>query len=148
MLRSIGWILAGILVVVGCFWLYNHVTTKDVIGNGEVIKPDEPRDSRDSKDHLDIDGNRASDTTKADRIAASLHLAPADNATPALPPSDSITPNPPNGMVFAGTGEYQLYRQGNITWRLNTKTGTSCIAFATMEEWGKPLVYSHGCGRA
>ena len=51
---------------------------------------------------------------------------------------DTISPNPPNGMVFAGKGKYQLYRQGNLTWRLNTETGQTCIIFATDEEWKKP----------
>jgi hypothetical protein len=59
---------------------------------------------------------------------------------------DTISPDPPNGMVFAGKGKYQLYRQGNLTWRLNTETGQSCIIFATDEEWKKPKVYRAGCG--
>ena len=61
------------------------------------------------------------------------------------PASDSITPNPTNGMTFAGTGKFQVYRQGNLTWRVDTESGKSCILFATMEEWKKPIVYSHGC---
>jgi hypothetical protein len=60
--------------------------------------------------------------------------------------SDTISPNPPNGMVFSGKGRYQLYRQGNLTWRLNTETGQSCIIFATDDEWKKPKVYRAGCG--
>ncbi len=59
---------------------------------------------------------------------------------------DSISPNPPNGMAFSGKGKYQLYRQGNLTWRLNTETGQSCIIFATDDEWKKPKVYRAGCG--
>jgi hypothetical protein len=93
-------------------------------------------------------------------------VAPASGATPGVsggiplvtqsqqpepapvPRGDTISPNPPNGMVFAGTGRYQLYRQGNITWRLDTETGRSCIIFATDEEWKKPRVYKAGCGRS
>ena len=60
--------------------------------------------------------------------------------------SDTISPNPPNGEVFAGKGKYQLYRQGNITWRLDTDTGRACVIFATDEEWRKPKVYRTGCG--
>lgn len=68
-------------------------------------------------------------------------------AMPAQPPArDTISPNPPNGTIFAGSGRYQLYRQGNITWRLDTETGRSCILFATDEEWRKPRVYRAGCG--
>jgi len=66
---------------------------------------------------------------------------------PTAPGNDTISPNPPNGMVFAGSGRYQLYRQGNITWRLDTDTGRTCIIFATEEEWRKPQVYRAGCGK-
>jgi hypothetical protein len=65
-------------------------------------------------------------------------------ATP--PANDSIPRNPPNGMTFAGAGKFQLYRQGDITWRLNTDTGEACILFATDAEWRQPRVYQHGCG--
>ncbi len=71
----------------------------------------------------------------------------ASSPAGAVPSGDTIAPNPPNGMVFAGTGRYQLYRQGNITWRLDTNTGHSCIIFATDEEWKKPRVLRAGCGR-
>lgn len=60
--------------------------------------------------------------------------------------SDTISPNPPNGTAFSGSGRYQLYRQGNITWRLDTETGRTCIIFATDNEWRKPRVYKAGCG--
>lgn len=60
---------------------------------------------------------------------------------------DTLQPIPPNGAAFAGRGEYQWYREGNLTWRLNTETGASCVAYATMAEWKKPLVFTHGCGR-
>ena len=63
------------------------------------------------------------------------------------PAADSIAPNPPNGVAFAGSGPYQVYRQGNLTWRVDTTTGHSCILFATMEEWQKRIVMEHGCGR-
>jgi hypothetical protein len=48
-------------------------------------------------------------------------------------------------MVFAGTGKYQLYRQGDITWRLNTDTGWACILFATDAQWSKSRVFDQGC---
>jgi hypothetical protein len=64
------------------------------------------------------------------------------------PTEDTIGPNPANGMIFAGRGKYQVYRQGNITWRVNTETGQTCILFATDEEWKKPRVYRAGCGKS
>ena len=63
----------------------------------------------------------------------------------AVPVSDTIPPNPPNGMVFSGSGPFQLYRQGNLTWRVDTGSGRSCILFATDAEWRKPRVYRQGC---
>jgi hypothetical protein len=70
-----------------------------------------------------------------------------ETAQGGIPAGDMVNPNPPNGMMFAGSGRYQLYRQGNITWRLDTATGKTCIVFATEEEWKKPLVYRNGCGK-
>ena len=78
----------------------------------------------------------------APQVTQSQQGAPAT-----APGNDTISPNPPNGMVFAGSGRYQLYRQGNLTWRLDTETGRSCILFATDEEWKKPRVYKAGCDR-
>jgi hypothetical protein len=70
---------------------------------------------------------------------------PVPDQTTAGSAADSLSPNPPNGMVFAGTGRFQVYRQGNLTWRIDTNTGKSCVLFATNEEWRKPQVYRHGC---
>jgi hypothetical protein len=64
----------------------------------------------------------------------------------ALPTHDTVPPYPPNGVGFAGRGAYQWYRQGNITWRVDTVSGRSCIAYATPEEWRKRIVIDHGCG--
>ncbi len=61
------------------------------------------------------------------------------------PARDTIRPNPPNGETFGGSGHYQLYRQGDLTWRLNTDTGETCVIFATDEEWHKTQVYKAGC---
>jgi hypothetical protein len=63
------------------------------------------------------------------------------------PSTDSQSPSATNGMRFAGSGSYLVYRQGDITYRLDTQTGHSCVIYATMEEWRKPIVMSHGCGR-
>ena len=70
--------------------------------------------------------------------------APTANGAPP-PAADTIAPNPPNGMTFGGAGHYQLYRQGDLTWRLNTDNGETCVIFATDEEWHKPKVYKAGC---
>ena len=58
---------------------------------------------------------------------------------------DSQAPNAPNGARFGGSGNFQWYRQGSITYRVNTQTGSSCIAYATTEEWRRPDVHRHAC---
>ena len=68
-------------------------------------------------------------------------------STANLPTRDTLPPNAPNELHFSGGGTYQWYRQGNLTYRVDTASGRSCIAYATMEEWRKPIVSSHGCGR-
>jgi hypothetical protein len=88
-------------------------------------------------------------TATAASTSASSGLQVTQTGQPAqetAPAEDTINPNPTNGMVFAGRGKYQVYRQGNITWRLNTETGQTCVLFATDEEWKKPRVYHAGCG--
>ena len=81
--------------------------------------------------------------------AASTVAPSGSNVTASdAPKSDTILPNPTNGQVFAGKGSYQWYRQGNLTWRVDTTSGRSCIIYATMEEWRKQIVLSHGCGHA
>jgi hypothetical protein len=62
-----------------------------------------------------------------------------------IPQGDSLSRSAPNGVGFAGTGKYMWYREGDITWRVNSDTGASCIAFATMQQWANPLVYDRGC---
>lgn len=86
-------------------------------------------------------------TTTAPKAGVAQLTQSQQPANANVPAGDTISPNPPNGMVFAGSGRYQLYRQGNITWRLDTETGRSCVIFATDEEWRKPRVYRAGCGK-
>jgi hypothetical protein len=84
----------------------------------------------------------------AQSAAASPSTTPAGNTALTPPTADSISRTPPSGAVFAGKGKFQLYRQGDITWRLDTDSGAACILFATDAQWHKPQVYSHGCGAA
>jgi hypothetical protein len=79
---------------------------------------------------------------------ASQKSQPAADSALTPPSADSIRRDPPSGTVFAGKGKFQLYRQGDITWRLDTDSGAACILFATDAQWRNPLVYSHGCGPA
>jgi hypothetical protein len=75
---------------------------------------------------------------------ATTTLAPAV----AIPSNDSVAPNPTDGARFIGSGRFQWYRQGDLTWRVDTSTGAACVIFATKPEWRDPDVYRHGCGNA
>ncbi len=177
MLRGILIVILIVALVVGGWMLYKQSTTGTAFGSGDVFSRTSPTDSKDRTDgaYTDLDGPKANEqqTTTYDQSApppadrngavgsdtriTAPALVPEDQQHAAirsggtsdgsLPVTDSIPPDPPNHMVFAGSGPYQWYRQGNLTWRVDTRNGTSCIDYATREEWRKPIVYTHGCGR-
>jgi hypothetical protein len=116
---------------------YNTYDAKRAGASGDVFSHDPSPDAP------------ASNSTTSQPPTQTVVLpSPPTTQTPSAAPSngDTISPNPPNGMIFSGTGRFQLYRQGNLTWRINTETGKSCILFATDEEWEKTKVYRAGCG--
>jgi hypothetical protein len=156
-MRQIFWIIIIVVgVIFGAVWLTHRSKTRAVNSGNVVVREQSGDKGKDASapaagsTEEPVDGEPASAGTDA-QVAA-----PAQGATqvPAQgqgdvvtqPTGDSISRNPPNGMVFAGTGKYQLYRQGDITWRLNTGTGQACILFATNAEWRLARVYQHGCG--
>ena len=156
MLRALGWLLAVAVLAAGGWWLYTHTGRRAVSTSGDVV----PRDvSADPPDANDDAGSAAPSSPAPATVAPAANTStpapqPAAQATadarPAagLPVSDSIPRNPPVGMAFGGSGKYQWYRQGDITWRINTVSGAACIDFATMDQWARPIVYSHGCRRS
>jgi len=159
MLRTLGWLLAVIALVAGGRWLYTHTGGRAVSTSGDVFPRDTSADSQDAKNDADPTTPSKTESTPAAPAQATVDtlLAPIPAVTPApqpisaaksiagLPVADSIPRDPPNGMAFGGSGKYQWYRQGDITWRIDTISGTACIDFATMEQWARPVVYSHGC---
>jgi hypothetical protein len=151
-MKSFARILAVVAVVVlGTFW-YRHRASTRALASGEVYVRDQP--SAPPKPLPDAP------TPPGDQIAASASEQPAAPPTVlsvartpapqviAPPQSDSIPRNPPNGVAFAGSGKFQLYRQGDITWRLDTQSGDACILFATDTQWSQPRVFQAGCGTA
>ena len=174
MLKRVLIVIAVIAVFIGGWMLYNR-NARNAMGSGDVTYTDSSKGSDSGNTDLDgrpvasvaptpsrsdapgtINGEPVAGTTSNQPpaaqkapIAQAYPPAPTATVTPAptsLPVSDTIAPNAPNGLAFGGTGKFQWYRQGNLTWRVNTASGSTCIAFATMEEWQKPIVYSHGCG--
>ena len=162
MVKRILWGIA--IVVVGTFFYlgYHTYDANRTLSNGDVQTSDSSRFSDKSKTSAATASQPANQTIvypAANQPGGSVTPAPAESTptegqiaqpgvSTATPPStDSIDPNPTNGMRFSGSGRYQLYRQGNITWRLDTNTGSSCVIFATDEEWKKPRVRRDACPR-
>ena len=161
--------IAIAVCVAGLAWYgYTRHATEVSMDDGSVVSRDVPSNSQARLDSgaVDLDGHPMNDGDYSNPAPAPVSprkapfpatapvtttvtpAAPPASVTASLPATDTLSPDAPNGMAFGGSGKYQWYRQGNITWRINTHSGSSCIAFATMDEWQKPLVYSHGCGNA
>jgi hypothetical protein len=163
-MKQIFWIIViVVLVVAGAVWYMNWSSSR-AIGGGQVYLHDHPTEVVKPDPNTHSSGPESVDQTPASTNQAPIPATPEQSgaqssAQPApqnptqsnevVPPAgDTISRNPPTGMIFAGTGRYQLYRQGDLTWRLNTDTGQACVLFATDEEWRKAKVYQHGCGRS
>jgi len=41
--------------------------------------------------------------------------------------------------------KYEIFHQGNRTWRLDTIAGTTCILLTTSEDWKKQETESQSC---
>lgn len=149
--------LIVITVVVASYYAYQRHLAAQRLRDGEVTSG-EVQDSDGNAVHATPSRSDAPGTVNTEPVATTrrsssetqsasftqMQNQPAA-ALPAAPATDSEAPDAPNGMRFAGSGRFQVYRQGNLTWRVNTDDGSSCILFATNEEWRKPVVYNHGC---
>jgi hypothetical protein len=156
-------VMAAVLLVLGfAYYGYTNYDAGRAGSSGEVYSNDPPTgrgktstatiasgtaDTKLTSPEAIVYPTAQSDGTSAPTGQTTRPTASGSGTAAAdVPTIDSISPNPPNGMVFSGTGKYQLYRQGNITWRLDTSNGHTCIIFATEEEWKKPQVLRAGCG--
>ena len=112
-------------------------TRPEVAANTSVIQSDSPTQPAPPQEV-------ASNSNDASGVDSSRPQS--QNSVATLPASETISRNPQNGIAAVGSGKFQLYRQGDLTFRLNTDTGQACVLLATDSQWRKPLVYQHGCG--
>jgi hypothetical protein len=146
MRRILGIIAIVVGVSLAVSW-YIHRARIRALNSGDVFVREMPADTTSPKP-----------TAPAPSVSQHTQPATPPNTTSStiassqpvasIPDSDSIPRNPPNGMLYAGGGKFQLYRQGDITWRLNTETGQACILFATDTQWSRTRVYQHGCAHS
>ena len=156
MAKGIWLILLIVVVIVVAMWASNNMTKNSGMNSGEVTRRVQTGDSAVPETAPPVQTQQTQQVgapvaTPDGTTAGTPNVAPYGTAVPpdgyVIPPAtDTIPRDPPNGERFVGRGKYQLYRQGDITWRLNTETGQTCIVFATDAEWRKPKVFAQGCG--
>jgi hypothetical protein len=140
--------ILGILIVIlslglAASWYMHRARTRAMTSGQVFVHPQSPEDNPKPLPAPPVETPSPQQVT-TDNVSQSTSSGPQQSVH-TLRTSDSITRNPPNGAVFAGSGKFQLYRQGDITWRLNTETGDACILLATDAQWSKTRVFQHGC---
>jgi hypothetical protein len=136
-------LLAASAILLGALW-FAHWTKIRALNSGEVHLRPQPQNTPAQPASPPADATNQPNPPQ--EVASNAPDASADqpqNGIAALPASEPRTPT--SGIVAAGSGRFQLYRQGDLTFRLNTETGQACVLFATVSQWSKPLVYDHGC---
>jgi hypothetical protein len=150
MVRSVilGLFVAAALVL--GYVAYENWNQRREFSGAVVNGPQEPPQPMPAESDSERQLKKQSDPERPASTSESEQDAPAKPAaggtmTAEVPQTDTIPPQPPNGVAFASKGRFEVYRQGNLTWRIDTETGAACVLFATNEEWRKPQVYRHGC---
>ncbi|MEO6923969.1 MAG: hypothetical protein ABI142_09100 [Bryocella sp.] len=163
-------IVVTVLVIVACvaiYYWYTNRTADGSLGSGNVFSSDSSLDLdghpqvKPSPSRSDSPGtvntvqvapgsvsNQPPENMKGNIAGGQVQTTNYGDGSNSPPATDSASPNAPNGVRFGGNTRFQWYRQGNLTWRVDTGSGATCVAFATLEEWRKPLVHTHGCGNA
>jgi len=145
--------ILGVLLVVAAgvtgFVGYIHWSRTRAMNNGEVHVRQLPAEAAKS---AAPEGDSANQPARQTAQSTTPEVAQADQNPPqaqtgvyTLPATETLSRNPPDRTILAGAGRYELYRQGDITWRMDTATGKACVLFATEAMWRKSLVYDHGC---
>jgi hypothetical protein len=134
-------LLVASAIVIGGFWFVHWSNTR-ALNSGAVHVRQQPGEAAKST----TPQNDTGQPTQPQEVASNAGEPPRGSGPlTALPAAQTISRNPPNGIVTAGSGKFELYRQGDLTFRLNTDTGDACVLFATQAEWSKNIVYAHGC---
>jgi hypothetical protein len=144
--RIFGIIVLVAGVILGTAW-YVHRSRIRALDSGDVFVREQPGDNAKPQTPPPAPTGQPAPSPEAATAKGAETPSGQPQTQPAakVPSSDTISRNPPNGMTFSGSGKYQLYRQGDITWRLNTDTGWACVLFATDAQWRKTRVYGNGC---
>lgn len=146
--RILKFVLVIVVAIAGVAW-YLHWARVRALNSGEVYVREQPGATAKpaaSTSQPAQPQDQATDNPDAQNDQSRAPLPGSQNGVYTLPAADTISRNPPNQTVIAGTGRFALYRQGDITWRMDTETGRACVLFATEAMWRRTIVYDHGCG--
>ena len=128
-------LLAASGIIAGGIW-FAHWSHTRALSSGEVhvrTAPEAPTATKSPSPEIATNQPDALPKDRQDEVAT-------------LPTSEPITRTPQSALMPVSTGKFQLYRQGDITYRINAQTGAACVLFATQAQWQKPIVYQNGCG--
>ena len=155
--------LFTVLVLVCVCVYYVHRDSSNNLGNGAYTVRDGGTTDK-SNDNPAMNDSRAATTDSSStqvvpaaqatnqpfnqNAQASTTVATPTGTITSLPNDNTEAANAPDLARFSGAGRYQWYRQGDLTWRIDTVSGAMCVAFATKPEWRDPDVIRHGCGNA
>src|ERR1700739_4564421 len=125
-------LVLALLVYIG----YQGYSTKRAGGTGDVFSGDGSPKVVTREDSGTSEGERVvypSTPPQAEQpraqpaaVQGAAQTTQSQQPVPAnAPGTDTINPNPPDGVRFGGSGRYQLYRQGDITWHPKTRKGVS-----------------------
>jgi hypothetical protein len=145
MQRIFRFLLIIAAVIVGVIGYFYWSRTR-AMNTGEVHVREQPSNVAKSAAPETAAANQPAQPQEQPGNAADTQISQNRADIVTLPASETLGRNPPNRTILAGTGRFELYRQGDITWRMDTATGQACVLFATEAMWRRALVYSHGCG--
>jgi hypothetical protein len=153
MQRTFRLLLVASAVIIGAVWFLHWSKTR-ALNSGDVHVRVTPADKTPKPASPETASANQPTPPSEPQEVASNEPEPQGNDQPrvnqdgvaTLPTAETITRNPQNGIIPLNGGKFQLYRQGDLTFRLNTETGQACVLFATQTQWSKALVYEHGCG--
>jgi hypothetical protein len=135
-------LVASAIVVCGLWFV--HWSRTRALNNGEVHVRQQPGDNAKPETPQT---ETASQPAQPQEVASNSgeQTGAQPNTSAALPAAETLNRNSPNGMIATGAAKFELYRQNDLTFRLNTETGDACVLFATEALWRKSLVYDLGC---
>jgi len=140
-------LLVAAAILISGVWFVHWSRTR-ALNSGEVHVRQQPADNgRSAAPTTETATDTASRPTQPQEVASNTGepSRPQPQIITALPASQPASRNSSNRLVAAGSGKFELYRQGDLTFRLNTETGDACVLLATEAQWSKSIVYDHGC---